>query len=47
VREKTRPLTIRLPESDVEQLRVRATRVGGAPTAIAREIIQTGLVDGD
>jgi len=47
VREKTRPLTIRLPERDIEQLRVRAERVSGAPTAIARELILTGLMDGD
>lgn len=47
MREKTRPLTIRLPERDIEQLRVRAERVNGAPTAIARELILTGLMDGD
>lgn len=47
MREKTRPLTIRLPERDVEQLRVRAERVSGAPTAIARELILTGLMDGN
>ncbi len=47
MREKTRPLTIRLPERGIEQLRVRAERVSGAPTAIAREIILAGLVDGD
>lgn len=47
MREKTRPLTIRLPERDIEQLRVRAERVSGAPTAIARELILTGLIDGD
>ena len=38
---------IRLPARDIEKLRVRAERVSGAPTAIARELILTGLEDGD
>lgn len=44
---KTRPLSIRLAESDIEQLIVRARRMSGTPTGVARELILSGLTDGD
>lgn len=43
----TRPLSIRLLESDVEDLCERARRVSGTPTGVARELIRSGLSDGD
>jgi len=45
--DKTRPLSIRLAESDIEQLTVRARRMSGTPTGVARELILSGLTDGD
>jgi hypothetical protein len=44
---KTRPLSIRLAESDIEKLSFRARRMSGTPTGIARELILLGLADGD
>ncbi|MEP0316123.1 MAG: hypothetical protein ABJL57_03160 [Hyphomonas sp.] len=44
---KTRPLSIRLAESDIEKLSFRARRMSGTPTGIARELILSGLADGD
>lgn len=43
---KTRPLTIRLPARAVERLHERAKTVKGHPTAIARELILAGLING-
>lgn len=43
----TRPLSIRLLESDIEDLRERARRISGTPTGVARELIKSGLSDGD
>ncbi|WP_375208299.1 hypothetical protein [Hyphococcus sp.] len=43
---KTRPLTIRLPARAVERLRERAETVKGRPTAVARELIVAGLMEG-
>lgn len=43
---KTRPLTIRLPARAVERLHDHANIVKGRPTAIARELILAGLVNG-
>ncbi|PQA87156.1 hypothetical protein [Hyphococcus luteus] len=43
---KTRPLTIRLPARAVERLHERANIVKGRPTAIARELILAGLING-
>jgi len=43
---KTRPLTIRLPARAVERLHERAETVKGRPTAIARELILAGLIEG-
>ncbi|KJS27366.1 MAG: hypothetical protein VR75_03480 [Hyphomonadaceae bacterium BRH_c29] len=45
--EKTRPLSIRLTESDIDQLTERAKRISGTPTGVARELIRSGLTDGD
>jgi DNA-binding ferritin-like protein len=45
--EKTRPLSIRLTESDIDQLAARARRISGTPTGVARELIRSGLTDGD
>ncbi len=45
--EKTKPLSIRLSERDIEQLHERAKRVCGTPTGVARDFIRTGLVEGD
>jgi hypothetical protein len=43
----TRPLSIRLLESDIEDLCERARRISGTPTGVARELIRSGLSDGD
>jgi hypothetical protein len=43
---KTRPLTIRLPARAVERLHEYANIVKGRPTAIARELILAGLING-
>ena len=45
--EKTRPLSIRLAEADIQQLAERARRISGTPTGVARELILSGLSDGD
>ncbi|GJL92612.1 hypothetical protein [Hyphococcus sp.] len=43
---KTRPLTIRLPAHAIERLHEHANIVKGRPTAIARELILAGLING-
>ena len=43
----TRPLSIRLLETDIEDLCERARRISGTPTGVARELIRSGLSDGD
>ena len=45
--EPTRPLSIRLAASDIDQLAARARRISGTPTGVARELIRSGLTDGD
>jgi hypothetical protein len=45
--EPTRPLSIRLAKSDIDQLAARARRISGTPTGVARELIRSGLTDGD
>lgn len=45
--EPTRPLSIRLAAQDIEQLAERAKRISGTPTGVARELIRSGLSDGD
>ncbi|WP_375208269.1 hypothetical protein [Hyphococcus sp.] len=42
----TRPLTIRLPARAIERLYERANSVKGRPTAVARELILAGLIEG-
>ncbi len=42
----TRPLTIRLPARAIERLHEHANIVKGRPTAIARELILAGLING-
>lgn len=43
----TRPLSIRLSTEDIDQLAERAKRISGTPTGVARELILSGLSDGD
>lgn len=43
----TRPLSIRLSVRDIEHLTERARRISGTPTGVARELILSGLTDGD
>ncbi len=45
--EATRPLSIRLKTKDIDQLVERAKRISGTPTGVARELILSGLSDGD
>ena len=45
--EPTRPLSIRLAASDIDLLAARARRISGTPTGVARELIRSGLTDGD
>lgn len=45
--EPTRPLSIRLATKDIEHLAERAKRISGTPTGVARELIRSGLSDGD
>jgi hypothetical protein len=41
------PVSLRLATREIEQLKARAHRVSGTLTAIARELIVTGLAGGD
>lgn len=43
----TRPLSIRLAVQDIDHLAERAKRISGTPTGVARELILSGLTDGD
>ncbi len=45
--DQTRPLSIRLAVQDIEHLTERARRISGTPTGVARELIRSGLTDGD
>lgn len=45
--EPTQPLSIRLATSDIDHLTERARRISGTPTGVARELIRSGLSDGD
>lgn len=45
--EPTQPLSIRLATSDIDHLAERARRISGTPTGVARELIRSGLTDGD
>ncbi len=45
--EKTKPVSIRLTEAEIEQLQARAHTLSANITAVARDLIRTGLADGD
>ncbi len=45
--DKTKPVSIRLTEAEVEQLQARAYTLSANITAVARDLIRTGLADGD
>ncbi|MGJ5134380.1 hypothetical protein [Bradyrhizobium oligotrophicum] len=44
---KTRPISIRLAASEIEQIRARAHAISGNITGVARDLIRTGLAGGD
>jgi len=43
----TRPVSLRLAQRDVKQLKARAYKASGTLTGVARELILTGLAGGD
>lgn len=43
----TRPISIRLPESELLRLNEKARQLSGTPSALARELVLTGLADCD
>lgn len=45
--EKTKPVSIRLKHSEIEQLQARAYELSASVTGIARDLIRTGLAGGD
>ena len=45
--EKTRPLSLRLKERHIEELRARAYTLSATITGVARDLILTGLAGGD
>ncbi len=45
--EKTKPVSIRLKQSEIEQLQARAYTLSASVTGIARDLIRTGLAGGD
>ena len=44
---KSRPISLRLTEREIETLEARAVDVGGTPTGVARHLIRAGLAGGD
>jgi phosphate uptake regulator len=44
---KTRPISIRLTNGEIEQLQARAYTLSAKVTGVARDLILTGLVGGD
>jgi predicted nucleic acid-binding Zn-ribbon protein len=44
---KTRPISIRLAASEIEQLHARAHRLSANISGVARDLIRTGLAGGD
>jgi hypothetical protein len=44
---KSRPVSLRLTEREIEALEARAVDVGGTPTGVARQLIRAGLAGGD
>lgn len=45
--EKTKPISLRLKQAEIEQLQARAYALSASPTGIARDLIRTGLAGGD
>lgn len=45
--EATQPVSLRLTQRDLNQLRVRAHAVSGTLTGVARNLIRAGLAGGD
>jgi hypothetical protein len=45
--DKTKPISIRLTRSEIDQLQARAYSLSATITGIARDLIRTGLVGGD
>ena len=45
--DKTKPVSIRLAKSDVDQLQARAYTLSASVTGVARDLIRTGLAGGD
>jgi len=45
--DKTKPVSIRLARSEIDQLQARAYSLSASVTGIARELIRTGLAGGD
>jgi hypothetical protein len=45
--DKTKPVSIRLAESEIDQLQARAYSLSASVTGVARELIRTGLTGGD
>jgi hypothetical protein len=45
--DKTKPVSIRLAESEIKQLQARAYTLSASVTGVARELIRAGLAGGD
>jgi hypothetical protein len=45
--DKTKPVSIRLARSEINQLQARAYTLSASVTGVARELIRTGLAGGD
>ena len=44
---KTKPVSIRLTKSEIDQLQARAYALSASTTGVARDLIRTGLAGGD
>ena len=45
--DKTKPISIRLAGSEINQLQARAYALSASVSGVARDLIRTGLADGD
>jgi hypothetical protein len=45
--DKTKPVSIRLAKSEIDELQARAYTLSASITGVARELIRTGLAGGD
>ncbi|WP_316225567.1 hypothetical protein [Bradyrhizobium sp. SZCCHNS3052] len=45
--DKTRPVSIRLAKAEIDQLHARAHKLSANISSITRDLIRTGLADGD